>query len=101
MEDSRSARDKHFGLEKFRCGWPGFADLSPCVSATQWIEWKLRRCEPAGWRTMSGRFVPYSLLSERAAITAIRIPPAVINSGIQSLPSGVLPVGDPACQIGR
>jgi hypothetical protein len=28
----------HLGLEIFRRGWPGFADLSPCVSATQWFE---------------------------------------------------------------
>ena len=28
---------------------------------------------------------------------AIRIPPAVMNPGIQSLPSRVQPEGDPAC----
>jgi hypothetical protein len=40
----------------------------------------------------------YSLLSERAAITAIRIPPAVMDFETQSLPSRVQPEGDPACR---
>ena len=43
-----------------------------------------------------------SLLSviRRAAITAIRLPPAVMDFETQSLPSGVLPEGDPACLLG-
>jgi len=41
-----------------------------------------------------------SLLSviRRAAIMAIRIPPAVIGFETQSLPSRVQPKGDPACR---
>ena len=34
----------------------------------------------------------------RAAIIAIRLPPAVMDSRIQRLPSGVQPKGDPACR---
>src|ERR1035438_3602825 len=48
--------------------------------------------------SMSIRFL--LAVIRRAAMIAIRFPLAVIDSGIQSLPSKVLPVGDPACLSG-
>jgi len=30
--------------------WSKLPDLSPCVSAAQWLEPHLRWCRPAGWR---------------------------------------------------
>lgn len=68
-------------------GRPGFADLSPCVSAAQWFESHLRWPRPAGWRTYRCRFDADSLIPDGAAIGAIRTPPKVMESIPRFFPS--------------